>query len=164
VSPKKKKPIYPDNMKKAQKVMQSEGKPWNNFKIALVLTSLFVLLPIIFLGKSLVPSSMLFGTDFTAGAYMSYRFCAEVITKYHTIPFWQPYVYGGVPYVEPTAGYLLYPLSWPLRILLGSPQTIHTLSPWLYLIHFALAGLLTYLFLRELYVYRPDHLLSLCRT
>lgn len=93
---------------------------------------------------------MLFGTDFTAGAYMSYRFCAEVFSKYHTIPFWQPYVYGGVPYVEPTAGYLLYPLSWPLRLLWGSPQTIHTLSPWLYLLHFALAGLLTYLFLREL--------------
>jgi hypothetical protein len=127
-----------------------EEKPWSKLKTALFLTPLFFILPIIFLGKSLMPSSMLFGTDFTAGAYMSYRFCAEALSKYHTIPFWQPYVYGGVPYVEPTAGYLLYPLSWPLRLLWGSPQNIHTLSPWLYLLHFAMAGLLTYLFLREL--------------
>ena len=150
MSPKKKKPSHPDEGKKAQKGKQSEEKPWSKLKTALVLTPLLLILPIIFLGKSLIPSSMLFGTDFTAGAYMSYRFCAEVLSKYHTIPFWQPYVYGGVPYVEPTAGYLLYPLSWPLRLLWGSPQTIHTLTPWLYLIHFALAGLLTYLFLREL--------------
>jgi len=153
MSPKKKKPAYPDEGKQAQKARQTQGlkekKPWSKLKTALILTSLFVMLPIIFLGKSLIPSSMLFGTDFTAGAYMSYRFCAEILSKYHTIPLWQPYVYGGVPYVEPTAGYLFYPLSWLLRPFWGSPNTIHTLTPWFYLIHFILAGLFTYLLLRE---------------
>ena len=147
------------SVKKKRTAQQDKGgasespkvdQPWSKTKTGMVLGLAFIFLPVIFLGKVLLPSSMLFGTDFTAGAYMSYRFCAEVLSKYHTIPFWQPYVYGGVPYVEATAGYLFYPLSWPLRLLWGSPQTIHTLTPWLYLIHFALAGLLTYLFLREL--------------
>lgn len=129
---------------------KSLDKPWTTKRTALVLGASLFLLPAIFLGKSLLSSSMLFGTDYVAGAYMSYKFCAEILQQYHTIPLWQPYVYGGVPYLEPTAGYTLYPLSWPLRLVWGAPQTIHTLTPWLYFFHFFLAGLLTYLFLREI--------------
>ena len=121
-------------------------KPWSKRKTAILLGVSLFLLPAIFLGKSLLPSWMLFGTDFVAGAYMSRKFLIETIRQFHTIPFWLPYVYGGVPYVDAGAADLFYPLSWPLRMLLPP----HTVPPWLYLFHFALAGLLTYLFLREL--------------
>jgi len=124
----------------------SQVPPFVRKYYLLLLFGAYLILSAFFLGASLFPSAMLFGTDFIAGAYMSRKFLIETIRQFHTIPFWLPYVYGGVPYVDAGAADLFYPLSWPLRLLLPP----HTVPPWLYLFHFALAGLLTYLFLREL--------------
>lgn len=114
--------------------------PWLLLAVGFVLTA-------IFLNKALLPSYMLFGTDFLAGGYPSRKFLIEVLDKFHHIPLWQPYVYGGFPYIDSFASTdLFYPLSGVLRTFLPP----HSVPPWLYLIHLPVALLFTYLFLREI--------------
>lgn len=114
-------------------------KPW----ITLLIMTIFA---IMLLGKGLLSSFMVFGTDFVAGAFMSRRFAAEVITTLHQIPMWYPNVFGGLPYVDAVAGDLFYPTSLILRLFMPA----HQMTAWNYFIHICLAGFGTYLFLRRL--------------
>jgi hypothetical protein len=115
-----------------------------NKHFTLLLFGFYLILSVVFLGSSLLPSSMLFGTDFLAGDLMTRKFIAET----HGVPFWQPYVFGGVPFVDAVPGDLFYPVSFLIRILKIIPY--YSEPPWLYLIHFPLAGLFIYLLLIEL--------------
>ena len=59
------------------------------------------------------------------------------------IPHWNPYLYGGLPYVAAMHGDIFYP-SQLLRLMLGTD----TGMTWGFVIHTFLAGLFTYGFLR----------------
>ena len=90
---------------------------------------------------------MLFGTDFVAGSYMTRKLISETLRQFHTIPYWNPYIYGGVPLGDALAGGdLFYPLSFLLRVFLPP----HTVPVWLLGLHFTLAGIFMYLLIREL--------------
>jgi hypothetical protein len=59
------------------------------------------------------------------------------------VPHWNPYLYGGLPYVAAMHGDIFYP-SQLLRLLLGTDVGM----TWGFVIHTFLAGLFTYGFLR----------------
>ncbi len=59
------------------------------------------------------------------------------------IPLWNPYMFGGLPFVGAMHGDMFYPTSF-LRLLL-SPDTVLNI---VFALHLVLAGLFTYLFLR----------------
>ena len=61
------------------------------------------------------------------------------------IPLWNPYMFGGLPFVGAMHGDIFYPTSF-LRLLL-SPDTVLNI---VFALHLVLAGVFTYVFLRTL--------------
>ena len=111
----------------------------------LVVIFIYLALALIFFNKILSPSKMVFGTDFLAGAYMSRDFFKTHLADLGEIPMWIPYLYGGIP-LYANVGDLYYPISWILRLLLP----VHVYTAYLYIIQVWLAGVFTYLFLKQL--------------
>lgn len=68
------------------------------------------------------------------------------VQQYHTygaIPQWNPYLFGGLPFVAAMHGDIFYPTFW-LRLLLGTDVGM----TWGFISHLWLAGIGTFLFLR----------------
>ncbi len=111
----------------------------------IVLLALF-LLPLVFYGKYLFGDRMLFGTDWLgAGGYQMREFMARYIAAHGTIAFWMPGILSGQPTLAAFFGDLLYPTTL-LRMILP----VHVVWTWTFTLHITIAGLGTYLFLRQL--------------
>lgn len=65
--------------------------------------------------------------------------------QYGSIPQWNPYLFGGMPFVDAMHGDTFYPTAL-LRILIGTD----TGMTWGMILHVFLAGFFTYLFLRSI--------------
>jgi len=86
------------------------------------------------------------GGDQYAGGYAVRAWEAEQWRATGTIPLWNPMIFGGLPYVATVGhGDVFYPTSF-LRLLL--PADLVTSIG--FVLHYILAGLFTYLFLRRL--------------
>jgi len=72
-------------------------------------------------------------------------FGAEEWHRTGHIPLWNPYMFGGLPFVGAMHGDIFYPTAW-LRLLVGT-DTALTLG---FAVHLVLAGIFTYAFLRRL--------------
>ena len=110
---------------------------------AFLWTALFVvvLCAPMFAGKFLVgPHS----DQYVAG-YAFRQFWTEYVRSHGSIPLWNPYIFGGLPYVGAMHGDLLYPFSW-LRLIVPTDAAMNLA----FFVHLILAGFFTYLFLRIL--------------
>ncbi|MEO0020601.1 MAG: YfhO family protein [candidate division WOR-3 bacterium] len=108
--------------------------------------ALLFILPLVFFGRFLFGTVMMFGTDFIGGGgYAAHQFMAEYIRKHLTVAFWQPQILSGQPTVAAFFGDLFYP-TMLLRLLLP----VHVVWAWTFFLQTFIAGLGTYLFLREL--------------
>jgi hypothetical protein len=104
------------------------------------------LLPLVFFGRFLTGTVMMFGTDFIGGGgYAARQFMADYIRQHLTIAFWQPQILSGQPTVAAFFGDLFYP-----TILLRLILPVHVVWAWTFFLQTFIAGLGTYLFLREL--------------
>lgn len=104
------------------------------------------LLPLVFYGRFLLGSVMMFGTDFIhAGGYAAHQFMADYIREHLTVAFWQPQILSGQPTVAAFFGDLFYPTLF-LRLFLP----VHVVWAWTFFLQTFLAGLGTYLFLKAL--------------
>lgn len=111
--------------------------------MALGWTTLFVLLLCLpmFAGKFLIgPDS-----DQFIGGYAFRKFAAEYMRLHHAIPQWDPYIFGGLPFVAATHGDTFHPVVL-LRLVLPTDTAMNAS----FFIHLVLAGFLTYVFLRGL--------------
>jgi hypothetical protein len=70
-------------------------------------------------------------------------FATQALRAGHSIPHWNPYLFGGMPYVAAMHGDIFYPTAL-LRLLIGTDAGM----TWGFIIHPFLAGLFTYGFLR----------------
>lgn len=109
---------------------------------------LFVL-PFILYRHFLTGNVMLYGSDFIgSGGFAARKFLVEHITRYWAIPLWLPYIYSGLPTVGAFLGDIFYPLSFLLRLFMP----VHIAWTYTFVLQVFLAGLGTYLFLKELKV------------
>lgn len=114
------------------------------------------LFPLVFYARFLTGSVMLFGTDFIgAGGYAARQFMTDYIRRYLTIALWQSQILCGQPTVTAFFGDLFYPTQL-LRLLFP----VHLVWAWTFYIHTFLAGLGTYLFLKELKLTTPAAFLA----
>ena len=91
------------------------------------------------LGKFLVnPHS----DQYIAG-YAFRDFAAQSLRSGQGIPQWNPYLFGGLPYVAAMHGDIFYPTAL-LRVILPTDVAM----TWGFIIHTFLAGYFTYAFLR----------------
>jgi hypothetical protein len=117
-----------------------EEKIWRYLPFAVF----FVLTVILFAGF-IFSGKMLYGTD-TMGAGVFFRsFYADFWRTYHTMPLWEPYIHGGMPFVDAMHGDIFYPAA----ILQFFIRVTYALGLKLVL-HVFLAGLLMFYFLRGL--------------
>jgi membrane protein YfhO len=72
---------------------------------------------------------------------------AEWMSRLGHLPLWNPEIFGGLPFVAAGGGDVFYP-TWLLRFVIGGTAA-GNLS---FFLHYVLAGLFTYLFLRRLRV------------
>lgn len=105
-----------------------------------VLTVLFFL----FQG-ALTPGRMVYGTDTMSAGVFFRTFHAEFWQEHFRMPLWNPFIHGGLPFVDAMHGDIFYPAAI-LQILL--PVT-YALGIKL-VFHVFLAGVFMFLFLRAL--------------
>src|SRR6185503_7971654 len=92
-------------------------------------------------GKFLVgPNS----DQYIAG-YPFREFAASTLKATGHFPLWNPYLFGGMPYVAAMHGDIFYP-TFLLRLILPTDVAM----TWGFILHVFLAGLFTFVFLRAL--------------
>ena len=90
-------------------------------------------------GRFLVnPSS-----DQYIGGYAFREFAAASLRAGHGFPLWNPYLFGGMPYVAAMSGDIFYP-TFLMRMIMPTDVAM----TWAFIIHIILAGLFTYILLR----------------
>jgi len=105
-----------------------------------VAIALIFILPVIYFARFLTGTRMMYGSDWLLQGYPSMHFIANCIRHYGKAPLWNPNVFGGLPGSNPYNFYSLFNLILPAYVV------------WAYLFVFSvfLAGLGTYLYLKEL--------------
>ena len=107
-----------------------------------------LLVPFLFYGKYLFGGRMLYGTDWLgAGSYIMREFMATYIASHGNVALWWPAVLCGQQTVAGFFADMFYP-----TLLLRLVLPVHVVWTWTFVLHHFLAGLGTYLFLRELKV------------
>ncbi len=90
-------------------------------------------------GKFLVTTA----SDQYMAGYAFREFGASTLHQTGSFALWNPYLFGGLPYVAAMHGDIFYP-TFVLRMLLPTDVAM----TWGFMLHVFLAGLFTYLFLR----------------
>ena len=96
----------------------------------------------------LLTGQILFGgarSDMFIAGYSFRRFGAHAFLETGAIPQWNPYLFGGLPYIGAMHGDVFYPTAW-LRWLMPVDLAI----TWGMVLHFVLAGWFMYRFARAL--------------
>jgi hypothetical protein len=84
-------------------------------------------------------------SDQYKAGYAFREFGATTLKTTGHFPLWNPYLFGGLPYVAAMHGDIFYP-TFLLRLILPTDVAM----TWGFIIHVFLAGLFTYVFLRDL--------------
>ncbi len=101
-------------------------------------------LALVYFLPAFLPGRHIYGTDYLVGGYFFHEFISEQFAK-GELPKWVPYVYGGLPlYANPGSTY------YPVRFLADWIFPVSKIWPTFFVVHFAVAGLGTYLLSREL--------------
>jgi hypothetical protein len=112
----------------------------------LMVIGIFALLTLILFRELLFnPSLMLYGTDVMSAGPFFQGFYANFWKTYHTMPLWEPYIHGGMPFVDGMHGDIFYPATvlkffLPVTYALGLKLILHVF----------LAGVLMFYFLKGL--------------
>ncbi len=108
----------------------------------------FALLAAFLFREFIISNGILFGTDVLALGYFARHFYAEMM-RAGTFPLWNPYVFGGLPFVDAMHGDIFYPTT-----VLKFVMPVHRAMGWKLVLHVFLAGVFTYGWLRHLRIGR----------
>jgi hypothetical protein len=86
-------------------------------------------------------------SDQHATGYAFRTWGAEQLRLTHHLPEWNPNLFGGLPFIAAMHGDIFYPTSW-LRYFWSMPAVMH----FGFVLHYLIAGLATYAFLRMIRV------------
>jgi len=87
------------------------------------------------------------GGDLVSFLFPTYRFAAASLRS-GQVPLWQPYLYGGAPFLADMQSGIFYPPN--LILFLLAPDFPYKAMEWMAVLHVFLAGLFMYLCLRYL--------------
>ena len=114
----------------------------NQDVLALSVIGLFCL----YLFRDIVFSGhLLIGDDFVTFYLGMKKFLYDEVRLHHEIPYWNPYIFGGMPFWAHFESTIFYPLGF--LFYLASPEKAYGYTMFL---HFVLAGLFMYLLARSL--------------
>jgi hypothetical protein len=129
---------------------KKEEKLWRYLPIGVY----FILTMVLFAGF-IFSGQMLYGTDTISAGPFFRGFYANFWKTYHAMPLWEPYIHGGMPFVDGMHGDIFYPaalLQFFIRVTyaLGLKLVLHVF----------LAGVFMFYFLRGLNLRREISLLG----
>ncbi len=107
--------------------------------------ALFGLLTVVLFREFIVSGDMLFGTDVVALGYFARKLYVELIRDFGVFPFWNPYIFSGLPFVDAMHGDIFYPTT-----VLKFVMPVHRAMGWKIVLHVFLAGVVTFAWLRHL--------------
>jgi hypothetical protein len=117
------------------------GKPVYYYLGAYALATILLFYKTIFAFSKLV-----FGTDLMAGNLFFRHFYIDYFKAHGTWPLWDPYIHGGMPFMEAIHGDIFYIPSFVFYMLFG----VNYAWGFLLALHVFIAGIFMYLFLKEL--------------
>jgi hypothetical protein len=127
-------------------VPQSDVAPWQPRRAGLIAFVVF-LVPVVILFWPLLSGQFLGGihSDQYVAGFSFRNFGAEMFRATGGIPQWNPYLFGGMPYIGAMHGDIFYPTAWlrwvlPVGVAMGLGFALHIF----------LAGWFGYLFMRAL--------------
>jgi uncharacterized membrane protein YfhO len=88
---------------------------------------------------------LLIGDDFVTFYLGMKKFLYDEVRIHHEIPYWNPYIFGGMPFWAHFESTIFYPLGFLFYLV--SPEKAYGYTMFL---HFVLAGLFMYLLARSL--------------
>jgi len=109
--------------------------------LACVAAAMLLVWPLL-LGRTLFGGA---GSDMLGAGYAFRLFGAEEFRATGSIPLWNPYLFGGMPFVAAMHGDVFYPTAW-LRWVVPVDLAI----TWGMVLHFVLAGYTAYLLARTI--------------
>ena len=115
--------------------------------VGLIVVDVLLFWPVFFEGQ-FVPRG---GGDLVSFLYPRYAFVAQSIHQ-RTLPLWDPYLYGGQPYLADVQSGLLYPVNL-LAFLAFRTFDYHKLE-LMAIAHYAMAGIFAYVLARQLRIGR----------
>jgi len=80
-------------------------------KVNLWIILILAILTVVLFGKFIFSDMMLYGSDTLEASVMFKTFYADFVKQYHSIPLWEPYLFGGMPYIDAMHGDTFYPLA-----------------------------------------------------
>jgi len=104
---------------------------------------LFAVLTLLLFHQFIFSDQMLFGTDTIEAGVMFRDFYKSFVNQHQAIPLWNPYLFGGMPFVDAMHGDTFYPLAFIQFVL-----PLHKALGWKLVITIFFAGIFTYLCLR----------------
>ena len=104
----------------------------------------FIFAAIIVFREFVFGISGLLGTDTVALSYFARNFYTTFVQSFGRFPLWDPLLFGGLPFVEGMHGDIFYPPTLALFFM----DTMRMWG-WKMVLHVILAGVFTYMFLRE---------------
>lgn len=111
----------------------------------LLIIGLYLLLVVVLFREFLFSNTMLFGTDSIPSGVFFRGMYRDFVRQYHGLPRWDPYILGGLPFIDAMHGDTFYPTS-----LLKFFMPLHRAMGLKLVLHVFLAGLFMYLFLKTL--------------
>jgi hypothetical protein len=132
--------------KKSEKSKPKSISPKRQEKLRRYLPlGLFFILTLLLFSKFLFSGQMLYGTDTMSAGVFFRSFYADFWRTYHTMPLWEPYIHGGMPFVDAMHGDIFYPAA----VLQFFINVTYALGLKLVL-HVFLAGIFMFFFLKDL--------------
>ncbi len=128
--------------------MVSKESSWS-IPTWLLIAGLAVLVFILF-ANTLIPGHLIDGSDQLLSGYMFKNFAVQSIKAGEGFPLWNPYIFGGLPYVDAMHGDLFY-----ITMLLRLVFSISAVMALVFILHIIVAGAGMLFFLMEIRIKKP---------
>lgn len=121
----------------------------------LIPVSLLIISVFLFFGKVILSEQSLYGSDFVLQFYPWKKFLYDYVQTHGSLPFWNPYLFSGTPFIANIQASMFYPLGFLYYL-------IPTESAYLYstILHCILGSIFMYMFTRSLSVSKSGAFLS----
>lgn len=109
-----------------------------------VAAAFYALVTLILFREFFLGGVSMLGMDSLGLSYFARNYYTEFIQAFHRMPYWNPLLFGGLPFVEGMHGDIFYPPSLAMFFM-----DARAMWGWKMSLHIFLAGVFTYLWLRR---------------
>jgi hypothetical protein len=106
--------------------------------------AIYLVLTVIFFRTFIFSDNMFYGTDTIPSEYMKRTIYAEYVKQNHEMMYWDPYILGGLPFIDAMHGDIFYPTT-----ILQFIMDVHRALGWKLIVHVFLAGVFMFFCLKE---------------